>query len=76
MTVLLLLSGTISRSATDALTTWAERVRRGADRACGRKALVLQPTLPWVHGKVEVMASDILALLPSVINAGMSAYNT
>lgn len=61
MTVLLLLSGTISMSATEALTTWEHLATRGADRACGRKALVLQPAVACAHGRVEVMANDIFA---------------
>ena len=60
MTVLLLLSGTISMSATEAFTTWEDLATRAADRACGRKALVLQPALPCAHGKAEVMASDMI----------------
>lgn len=61
MIVLLLLSGTISMSATEALTTWEDLATRGADRACGRKALVLQPATACAQGRVEVMAKDMIA---------------
>lgn len=59
MIVLLLLSGTISMSATEDLTTWEDLATREADRACGRKALVLQPAVACAHGRVEVMANDM-----------------
>ena len=60
MIVRLLLSGTISKSATDALGARKDLPARGADRPVGRKALVSHPSFACAHGRAEVIAKDMI----------------